>query len=267
VGRQIYLWNQDNVSEWESSWFPRFFDFSVLYYMHIVNIYFCSVLIYRNYILLVVYQFSTTKFSDKLQRLHLKTHLLFNTYLVMWKYNCKPLWLEPPSCQTKNLVAHGIGDTALIHFKITDFLFFIEVRPIIYQKLENFGQLLSILNSDLYGLNIKVSFHWSKDLNWHFCGKLFTYLVKRYSAKNIDICINFMGRTKTKPFLKRKKVPKFYFHFWSPKKCPPHLFNTYLVMWKYNCEPLCHWPMFIRHRSSYLKYLKWLLKLRVISYW
>jgi hypothetical protein len=30
-------------------------------------------------------------------------------------------------------------------------------------------------------LNIKVSFHWSKDLNWHFCRKLFTHLVKRYS--------------------------------------------------------------------------------------
>jgi hypothetical protein len=38
---------------------------------------------------------------------------------------------------------------------------------------KRFGQLLSILNSGLYGLNIKVSFHWSKDLNWHFCGKLF----------------------------------------------------------------------------------------------
>jgi hypothetical protein len=44
---------------------------------------------------------------------------------------------------------------------------------------KRFGQLL-ILNSGLYGLNIKVSFHWSKDLNWHFCGKLFTHLVKRY---------------------------------------------------------------------------------------
>ena len=43
------------------------------------------------------------------------------------------------------------------------------------------GQLLIILNSGLCGLNIKVSFHWSKDLNWHFCGKLFTHLVKRYS--------------------------------------------------------------------------------------
>jgi hypothetical protein len=31
--------------------------------------------------------------------------------------------------------------------------------------------------------------------------------------KNNDICINIMVRTKTKPFLKRKKVPKFYFHF------------------------------------------------------
>jgi hypothetical protein len=46
---------------------------------------------------------------------------------------------------------------------------------------KRFGQLLIILNSGLYGLNIKVSFHWSKDLNWHFCGKLFTHLVKRYS--------------------------------------------------------------------------------------
>jgi hypothetical protein len=42
--------------------------------------------------------------------------------------------------------------------------------------------------------------------------------------KNIDMCINFMGRTKTKPFLKRKKVPKLYFHFWPPKKCPPFFF-------------------------------------------
>ena len=48
-----------------------------------------------------------------------------------------------------------------------------------------------------------------------------------------------MGRTKTKPFLKRKKVPKFYFHFGQQKKCVlPSSFNTYLVMWKYNCEPL-----------------------------
>jgi hypothetical protein len=33
-----------------------------------------------------------------------------------------------------------------------------------------------------------------------------------------------MGRTKTKPFLKRKKVPKLYFHFWPPQKCPPFFF-------------------------------------------
>ena len=31
--------------------------------------------------------------------------------------------------------------------------------------------------------------------------------------------MNFMGRTKTKPFLKRKKVPKLYFHIWPSKKC------------------------------------------------
>jgi len=47
-----------------------------------------------------------------------------------------------------------------------------------------------------------------------------------------------MVRTKTKPFLKRKKVPKFYFHFGQQKTCPPFTFNIYLVMWKYNCEPL-----------------------------
>jgi len=35
-------------------------------------------------------------------------------------------------------VAHGIEDTALIHFKISMRLFIcIEVRPIIYQKLQN----------------------------------------------------------------------------------------------------------------------------------
>ena len=45
---------------------------------------------------------------------------------------------------------------------------------------KRFGQLLIILSSGLYGLNIKVSFHWSKDLNWHFCGKLFTHLVFLY---------------------------------------------------------------------------------------
>ena len=49
--------------------FPDFLDFSVLFYMHIVNIYFCSVMIYRNYILWVVYHYSTTKFFNKLQRL------------------------------------------------------------------------------------------------------------------------------------------------------------------------------------------------------
>ena len=48
-----------------------------------------------------------------------------------------------------------------------------------------------------------------------------------------------MGRTKTKPFLKRKKVPKFYFHFGQQKQCPPFSFKIYLAMWKYNCEPLC----------------------------
>jgi hypothetical protein len=68
----IFIRIRKTITFWtELSSFPRFFDFSVLYYMHIVNIYFCSVMIYRNYILWVVYHYSTTKFSDKLQRLHL----------------------------------------------------------------------------------------------------------------------------------------------------------------------------------------------------
>ena len=34
-----------------------------------------------------------------------------------------------------------------------------------------------------------------------------------------------MGRTKkTKQFLKWKKVPKLYFHFWTSQKCPPFFF-------------------------------------------
>ena len=36
--------------------------------------------------------------------------------------------------------------------------------------------------------------------------------VNKSISKSNDICINIMVRTKTKPFLKRKKVPKFYFH-------------------------------------------------------
>jgi hypothetical protein len=58
------------------------------------------------------------------------------------------------------------------------------------------------------------------------------------SAKNIDICINFMERTKTKPFLKRKKVPKLYFHFWPPKKCPPFFFLIH-TWW---CENITESP-------------------------
>jgi hypothetical protein len=72
----IFIRIRKIVKFWtESSWFPRFFDFSVLYYMNIVNIYICSVMINGNYIIWVVYHYSTTKFADKLQRLHLKPHL------------------------------------------------------------------------------------------------------------------------------------------------------------------------------------------------
>ena len=54
--------------------------------------------------------------------------------------------------------------------------------------------------------------------------------VNKSISKSNDICINIMVRTKTKPFLKRKKVPKFYFHFGQQKKCPPFSFNKYLAM-------------------------------------
>jgi hypothetical protein len=40
-----------------------------------------------------------------------------------------------------------------------------------------------------------------------------------------------MGRTKTKPFLKRKKVPKLFFHFWPPKKCHPFFFLIHTGTW------------------------------------
>jgi hypothetical protein len=40
----------------------------------------------------------------------------------------------------------GIGDTALIHFKISmRLLIFIEVRPIIYQKLQNFANINNLM--------------------------------------------------------------------------------------------------------------------------
>ena len=39
-----------------------------------------------------------------------------------------------------------IGDTALIHFKISmKLLIFIEVRPIIYQKLQNFANINNLM--------------------------------------------------------------------------------------------------------------------------
>ena len=43
-------------------------------------------------------------------------------------------------------VAHGIEDTAQIHFKISmRLLIFIEVRPIIYQKLQNFANVNNLM--------------------------------------------------------------------------------------------------------------------------
>jgi hypothetical protein len=50
---------------------------------------------------------------------------------------CSPLPLSNKSSTYINIdVAHGIGDTALIHFKISmRLLIFIEVRPIIWDEV------------------------------------------------------------------------------------------------------------------------------------
>ena len=60
-----------------------------------------------------------------------------------------------------------------------------------------------------------------------------------------------MGRTKTKPFLKRKKVRKLYFHFRPPKKCPPFFFL--IPTWW--CENITASPCGFNVRSSTLKNL------------
>ena len=63
-----------------------------------------------------------------------------------------------------------------------------------------------------------------------FKNECYSTVNQSISKKNNDIYINIMVRTKTKPFLKRKKVPKFYFYFRQQKKCPPFSFYIYLVM-------------------------------------
>jgi hypothetical protein len=75
-------------------------------------------------------------------------------------------------------------------------------------------------------------------------------LLTSQSAKNNDICINFMGRTKTKPFLKRKRCRNSTFTLGSKKSVLPSSFNTYLVMWKYNSEPLWLQSGPIRHNGA-----------------
>jgi hypothetical protein len=64
------------------------------------------------------------------------------------------------------------------------------------------------------------------------------------SAKNID-----MGRTKTKPYLKRKKVRKLYFHFWPPKKCPP-----FFLIHTWWCENITASPCGVQCRRNTLAY-------------
>ena len=61
--------------------------------------------------------------------------------------------------------------------------------------------------------------------------------VNKSISKSNDICINIMVRTKTKPFLKRKKVPKFYFHFGQQKKFLPSL-----LTYTWRCENITASP-------------------------
>jgi hypothetical protein len=88
-----------------------------------------------------------------------------------------------------------------------------------------------IFNSGLYGLNIKVSFHWSKDLNWHFCRKLFTHLVKRYSSNAVfQVYVKREGRT----LFLLPKVKVEFRHLFSLQKrfniCSYHNINTNIVV-------------------------------------
>ena len=54
--------------------------------------------------------------------------------------------VEEDTFKQHKYVAHGIGDTALIHFKISmRLLILIEVRPIIYQKLQNFANINNLM--------------------------------------------------------------------------------------------------------------------------
>ena len=63
-----------------------------------------------------------------------------------------------------------------------------------------------------------------------------------------------MGRTKTKPFLKRKKVPKLYFHFWPPKNCPSFFFLIH-TWWYENiiaspCAKICQYFLAINNGQT-----------------
>ena len=61
--------------------------------------------------------------------------------------------------------------------------------------------------------------------------------VNQSIIKNNDICINIMVRTKTKSFLKRTKVPKFYFHFGQQKSVLPSL-----LTYTWRCENITASP-------------------------
>jgi hypothetical protein len=54
-----------------------------------------------------------------------------------------------------------------------------------------------------------------------------------------------MVRTKTKPFLKRKKVPKFYFHFGQQKSVLPSL-----LAYTWRCENITTSPMWFEIKNT-----------------
>ena len=56
---------------------------------------------------------------------------------------------------------------------------------------------------------------------------------KPVNQQKISIFALILWEEQRQPFLKRKKVPKLYFHFWPPKKCPPFFFLIHTGTWWY----------------------------------
>jgi hypothetical protein len=71
--------------------------------------------------------------------------------------------------------------------------------------------------------------------------------VNQSNQQKTSIFALILWEEQRQPFLKRKKVPKLYFHFWPPKKCPPFFFLIH-TWW---CENItaspCGWMGPIRN--------------------